>query len=89
MKKWARNLFSSIQAKIILVMATVLGIVLAVNILVFRQSSAMVQKVGRAFVTNSTVVQLSESLRSTQQSLYGYLNTRSSAELENFYRYEQ
>ena len=89
MKKWARNLFSSIQAKIILVMATVLGIVLAVNILVFRQSSAMVQKVGRAFVTNSTVVQLSESLRSTQQSLYAYLNTRSSAELENFYRYEQ
>lgn len=89
MKRSSKVPFSSIQSRITLVMAVVLAIVLLVNIFVFRQSSSMVRRAGRIFETNSTIIKLSETLRSTQQSLYAYLSTKSSGSLEDFYRYEQ
>lgn len=89
MRKRLRKLFSSIQARMTLVMAVVMAFVLAVNIYVFRQSAVMVERAGSIFTTNSTIVELSETLESAQDSLHSYLNTNSTASLEDFYRYEQ
>jgi len=89
MMKKIKEMFSSVQSQIMLVMAVVLAIVLAVNVFVFRQSSDMVRRTGESFVTNSSIMQLSETLQNTQTSLHGYLNTKSSSSLEDFYRFEQ
>lgn len=89
MKNRIRRMFSSIQFRITLVIAIVLSIVLTVNIYVFHRSSDMMQRAGSAYMSNSKIVELSEALRTTQESLYGYLSTKGSAVLENFYRYEQ
>lgn len=89
MKRERRRLFSSIQARMTLVMAVVLAFVLTVNIFVFRQSAMMVERAGSIFITNSTIVELSETLESAQDSLHSYLNTNATSALEDFYRYEQ
>lgn len=81
--------FSSIQARIISSIAIVLALVLLVNLFVYRRSSWVVGQAGRIFVTNSSIVDLSETLKATEESLYVYLSTKTSSSLEDFYRYEQ
>ena len=79
----------TLQARITAVLTVVLLLVLAVNIFIFRQSRAMVEQINEVFASNATIIQLSDTLETAQNSLYGYLSTKSSASLEDFYRYEQ
>ena len=78
----------TLQSRITFVLTMVLLLVLIVNIFVFRESRAMTQKINDVFASNATITQLSETLEKAQNSLYGYLSTRSSGSLEDFYRYE-
>lgn len=83
------RLRSSIQSSLVMVMAGMMLIVLIVNMFVFRQSRTMVKAIDSVFVSNSTIVQLTDDLSQVETSLYDYLSTRGSSSLEDFYRYEQ
>ena len=87
MRKGREN--RSIQSRLIMIMAGMMLLVLAVNLYVFRQSRTMVQTIDSVFVSNSTIVKLSDTLDKVGSSTYGYLRTRGSSSLENFYRYEE
>ncbi len=89
MKKKQSGFFTSVQARITAVVAAVLFLVLMANIFAFRQSSDMVKRINEVFTSNTAIINLSETLANTQSSMYDYLNTKSSASLEDFYRYEQ
>ena len=87
MRKGREN--RSIQSRLIMIMAGMMLLVLAVNLYVFRQSRTMVQTIDSVFVSNSTIVKLSDTLDKVGSSMYDYLSTRGSSSLENFYRYEE
>ena len=89
MKKNRIRFFSSVQTRITIVVAAALLMALIVNVFVFRQSSQTVQQIREVFESNAVIMDLSGTLTSAQQSMYDYLSTKSSASLENFYRYEQ
>ena len=82
-------MMKSIQSKLVILMLGMLSVVLLVNLYVFIQSMAMMHRIDRVFVSNVSMVELTDILDSVQSSVYEYLNTRSSASVENFYRYEQ
>ena len=83
------RILKSVQSRITAVLTVVLLMVLIVNIFIFRESRVMVQRINDVFASNATIIQLSDTLETAQSSLYGYLSTKSSASLEDFYRYEQ
>lgn len=83
------GIMKSVQSRITAVLTVVLLMVLIVNVFIFRESRAMVQRINDVFASNATIIQLSDTLAMAQESLRGYLNTKSSASLEDFYRYEQ
>ena len=83
------RILKSVQSRITAVLTVVLLMVLIVNIFIFRESRIMVQRINDVFASNATIIQLSDTLETAQSSLYGYLSTKSSASLEDFYRYEQ
>ncbi len=89
MKKNRIRFASSIQTRITIVVATVLLMALAANLFAFRQSSQTVQRIHEVFASNAVIMDLSDTLASAQDSMHGYLSTKSSASLEDFYRYEQ
>ncbi|MSS14637.1 sensor histidine kinase [Porcincola intestinalis] len=87
MRKGREN--RSIQSRLIMIMAGMMLLVLAVNLYVFRQTRTMVQTIDSVFVSNSTIVKLSDTLDKVGSSMYDYLSTRGSSSLEDFYRYEE
>ena len=89
MKKRQTRFFASVQARISAVVATVLVLVLCANIFAFRQSSEVVQQINEVFASNAVIMNLGDTLALAQGSMYDYLSTKSTASLENFYRYEQ
>lgn len=89
MKKNRIRFASSIQTRITIVVATVLLMALSVNLFAFRQSSQTVQRIHEVFASNAVIMDLSDTLASAQSSMHDYLSTKSSASLEDFYRYEQ
>lgn len=89
MRSRFRKFFHSIQSRLVLVMAVMMLFILFVNLYVFRQSSVMVRKIDAVFVSNSSIVEFTDTLDDVRASAYGYLSTRASSSLEDFYRYEQ
>lgn len=89
MKRNRSRIFSSVQTRITAVVATVLLMALAVNIFAFRQSSETVQQIHEVFASNAVIMNLGDTLAAAQSSMYDYLSTKSSASLEDFYRFEQ
>ena len=82
-------MMKSIQSKLAVLMIAMLSAVLLVNIVIIIQSQRMIRQINRVFVSNVSIVELTDILDMVQESVYDYLNTRSSSSLENFYRYEQ
>ena len=85
----ALRYFHSIQGRLTLVMAMMLGLILPVNLFVFRTTSSMVRQINSVFVSNSTIVELEKALDGVERSSYDYLNQRSSSALRDFYRFGQ
>ena len=48
----------TLQARITAVLTVVLLLVLVVNIFIFRQSRAMVERINEVFASNATIIQL-------------------------------
>lgn len=89
MKKKQSGFFSSIQSRITAVVSVVLLLVLMTNVFAFQRSSDTVKRINEVFTSNAAIVDLGETLANAQNSMYDYLSTKSSASLEDFYRYEQ
>lgn len=79
----------SIQTKLMALMALILAVALSVNLFIFIQINAMVEKIDSVFSSNVTIATLTDTLELAEESVYEYLNTKSSVALENYYRYEQ
>ena len=80
---------NSIQTKLSGVMLLVLVFVLCMNFFIFSQINSAVQRIDAVFSSNVTINTLSDTLEEIQNTVYEYLNTKSSQALEDYYRYEQ
>ncbi|MDO5540512.1 MAG: histidine kinase [Eubacteriales bacterium] len=85
-KIWNEN---SIQNKIKWIQVMMMIFILVMNLIIYQQINKTVQRIDAVFSSNVTVNELSEKLEQIQNSVYEYLNTKSSVALENYYRYEQ
>ena len=91
MKKKKRVLIreNSIQTKLAVTMGMLLLVALCVNLFVFAQINSMVRRIDSVFSSNVTIGELSDTLDLVEDRVYEYLSTKSSAALEDYYRYEQ
>ncbi|MDO5345671.1 MAG: histidine kinase [Lachnospiraceae bacterium] len=78
---------NSIQTKLVLLMALILTAALSVNLFIFFQINAMVEKIDSVFSSNVTISELTDTLELVENRVYEYLNTKSSTALEDYYRY--
>ncbi|MCD7765173.1 MAG: histidine kinase [Lachnospiraceae bacterium] len=88
-KKRPLSFFSSIQTRINAVIILVLAIVLGMNLFLINEINSAVQRIDSVFTSNVAINTLSDTLEQIQDSVYEYLNTKSSAALEDYYNYEQ
>lgn len=79
----------SISAKLFSVFFLLTGILLITNLSVNAYLNKSLQKVNNVYASNITSNILSEKLKEVQENVYEYLNTKSSAALENYYKSEQ
>jgi sensor histidine kinase YesM len=84
-----RGFENSIQTKLIGVMILVIAFELGMNFFIFGQITAAVKRIDAVFSSNVTINTLSATLLEVQDTVYEYLNTKSSQALEDYYRYEQ
>ena len=80
---------NSIQTRLSGVMILVLVLILGINIFIFNQIHTAVKRIDAVFPSNTAINELSESLEQVENTVFGYLNTKSTQALENSYRYEQ
>lgn len=79
----------SIQTKIIWTQVLMMVCILLMNLFIYQQLNRTMQRIDAVFSSNVTVNELSETLEQIQDNVYEYLNTKGSAALEDYYRYEQ
>ncbi len=80
---------NSIQTKLAGVIALMMVLILAVNLFISSRTSSMVEKIDSVFASNVSIAELTQTLNSLEGYVYEYLNTKSSAALENYYRYAE
>ncbi len=88
-KKRPLSFFSSIQTRINAVIILVMVVMLGMNLFLINEINSAVQRIDAVFNSNVSVNTLSDTLEQIQDSVYEYLNTKSSAALEDYYNYEQ
>ena len=79
----------SIRTRIGFTIAFMLIVVMAINLLIYRQVNSEVERINTVFASNVEVNDLSETLSLIQNRVQEYLMTKSSTALEDYYRYEQ
>jgi two-component system, sensor histidine kinase YesM len=79
----------SISAKLISIFILITGILFITNISVNTYINRHLKKVDTVYSSNIVSNKLSEKLKEVQSNVYEYLNTKSAASLENYYKSEQ
>lgn len=79
----------SIRIRLMEVYIVIMVLVFVVNIYIFYNQNQTVKQIDGVYASNIQLNDLSETLENMQTSLYQYLNTKSSDELENYYLYEE
>ena len=79
----------SIRTKLVEVFVLVSVLIFVVNVYIFYNQNKTVQEIDSVYNSNIYLNELSETLDGTQESLYQYLNTKSSDMLEQYYTNEQ
>ena len=74
---------SSIQTRLTGIIALMMVLILAVNLFINNRIDSMVRKIDQVFASNVSIVELTETLEALEGYVYEYLNTKSSAALEN------
>jgi two-component system, sensor histidine kinase YesM len=85
----AQKFSHSISVKLFSVFFLLAGILLITNLSVNAYLNKSLQKVNNVYASNITSNTLSEKLKEVQENVYEYLNTKSTAALENYYKSEQ
>ncbi|MDD3219550.1 MAG: histidine kinase [Lachnospiraceae bacterium] len=86
MNKFSRM---SIRFKLILAFTLTAFFMFMINLFMYVEVNNKMELVDQVYSSNVDLNDLLETLEETQQSVYEYLNTKSSASLENYYRMEQ
>ncbi|MCD7882315.1 MAG: histidine kinase [Lachnospiraceae bacterium] len=88
-KKNPFSRFASIQTRINAMIMVVLVVVLGMNLFLINEINSAVSRIDSVFTSNVAVNTLSDTLEQIQNSVYEYLNTKSSQALEDYYSLEQ
>lgn len=80
---------TSIRTKLLQVFVTVSVIIFGVNGYLYYNQNKTIQEIDSVYSSNIHLNQMSTTLEKMQDSLYRYLNTKSSDSLESYYTYEQ
>lgn len=80
---------ASISVKLVRIFVLVSLAIFVINIAVFIMQNRAVRQIDNVYNSNIELNELSGTLSNIQSSLYRYLVTKSSDELENYYSYEQ
>lgn len=79
----------SIRIRLLEVYVVIMLLVFAINMYIVHSQSQAIRQIDGVYNSNIQLNDISTTLEKMQTSLYQYLNTKSSDELENYYLYEQ
>ena len=80
---------NSIQTKLMMAFLLTTVLIMFMNILMYVNTNRMLESLDEVYAENITLNKISDTLDSIQDALTDYLNTRSSASMEDYYRYVQ
>ena len=80
---------NSIQTKLMMAFLLTTVLIMFMNILMYVNTNRMLESLDEVYTENITLNKISDTLDSIQEALTDYLNTRSSASMEDYYRYIQ
>lgn len=80
---------ASIQVKLTISFMFTLIIILVMNLFMYMNINSMMARVDEVYVSNLSLNELSEALQTLQESVRGYLDTKSSDALDTYYRADQ
>lgn len=80
---------ASIQIKLTISFMFTLVIILVMNLFMYMNINSMMSRVDEVYVSNLSLNELSEALQTLQESVGGYLDTKSSDALDRYYRADQ
>lgn len=93
MKKLYRKIVNrynnSIQAKLMLAFLLTTFLIMFMNILMYVNTNRMLESLDEVYTENINLNKISDTLDSIENALTDYLNTRSSASMEDYYRHVQ
>ena len=87
MKSMRKN--GSIRLKLIFVFLFTSAVVLLVNVYMYININKSISTIDKIYISNVGLNELLDSITDLQDSVYEYLNTKSTDALENYYRNEQ
>ena len=80
---------ASLQLKLTISFSFTLIIILVMNIFMYTNINKMIGRVDEVYASNVNLNELSDALEQVQDSVKGYLDTKSSVALDTYYRAEQ
>lgn len=80
---------ASIQIKLTVSFMITLILTIVMNLFMYMNIYSMMARVDEVYVSNLSLNELSESLQTLQESVKGYLDTKSSDALDSYYRADQ
>ena len=88
-KKILNRYKNSIQTKLMLAFLLTTVLIMFMNIFMYINTNRMLTSLDVVYAENISLNQIADTLDNIESSLTGYLNTRSSANMEDYYRYVQ
>jgi len=79
----------SLRKKMIMAFCLPSILLFLVNMMLYLSTGDMISSLNEVYASNNTLNELNDNLRYVQISMEGYLNTRTSDALEQYYMYEQ
>jgi two-component system sensor histidine kinase YesM len=79
----------SINTRLILAFTAISLVFLAINLMMFSQINSMISRIDSLYSSNVSLNEISGTLENVRSNMLGYLNTRGSDSLNQFYKYDQ
>lgn len=89
LKKIITRYKNSIQSKLMLAFLLTTVLILFMNVFMYINTNRMLDSLDEVYAENISLNEISDTLDNIEQSLTGYLSTRSSTSMEDYYRYAQ
>ena len=88
-KKLWKFRYQSLAFKVLIQVGIIAVILFSTNLLIYWQVNRTMQKLDNVYMSNVSLTELADSLKSVQMDMYSYLTVKSSDSLESYYRSEQ